>query len=63
MLTPDMFKTKFKLLRKQKRIYISTINYSFVTKIRAVNKRMNLGKIYFENMYIIAASKTKANII
>ena len=44
-------------------IYTSIFNYSFVTKIRAVNRRMNLGKIYFENMYIIAASKAKANII
>lgn len=42
-------------------IYISN-NYNFVKKTRAVNKRTNLGKIYFENIYIITISKVKANV-
>lgn len=37
--------------------------YNLSIKTRVVNKRTNLGKIYFENTYIIIISKIKAKII
>ena len=46
-------KTEFNFISKQKHINISTFNYSFVKNIRAVNKRVNLGKIYFENYKLV----------
>jgi hypothetical protein len=37
-------------------------NYNLVMKTRVKNKRTNLGRIYFEKIYIIATSKIKANV-
>lgn len=47
------------LTRKRKKIS----NYNLVIKTRVLNKRTNLGKIYFVNIYIITISKIKAKVI
>ena len=36
--------------------------YNLLINIREMNKRTNLGNIYFENTYIIIVSNTKANV-
>jgi len=38
------------------------IIYNFTIKIRDVNKRTNLGNIYFENTYIIMINNIKAKV-
>lgn len=38
-------------------------NYNLVIKIRVLNKRTNLGKMYFEKIYIMSISKIKAKVI
>ena len=35
-------------------------NYSLDMKTRVLNRRTNLGRMYLENMYIMAMSKLKA---
>ena len=39
-----------------------SIYYNFTIKIRDVNKRTNLGNIYFENTYIIMINNIKAKV-
>lgn len=41
---------------------IIIIIYNFTIKIRDVNKRTNLGNIYFENTYIIMINNIKAKV-
>lgn len=48
----------FFLLTRQKH----SLFYNLLINIRAINKRRNLGKIYFEKTYIIIASIAKVNI-
>lgn len=36
--------------------------YNLVTIIRVINKRTNLGNMYFEKIYTIKHNKTKVNI-
>jgi len=38
------------------------INYNLLINIREINKRTNLGKMYFENTYIIITSNMKAKV-
>jgi len=38
------------------------IFYNLLIKTRLINKRTNLGKIYFEKMYIINVRIIKANV-
>jgi len=46
-----------KYMHLQENIY-----YNLLINIRVVNKRTNLGNMYFENTYIIITSKIKANV-
>ena len=39
------------------------IIYNLLINIRLKNKRINLGKTYFEKIYIIIISNAKANVI
>lgn len=43
-------------------ICIKYIYYNLLINIRLKNKRTNLGKIYFEKIYIIIISNIKANV-
>jgi hypothetical protein len=43
--------------RKGMRIY-----YNLLINIRVINKRTNLGKMYFENTYINTTSNAKAKV-
>ncbi len=38
-------------------------HYNFVKNIREINKRTNLGNMYFENIYIIITSNIKVYTI
>lgn len=38
------------------------MNYNLLINTRVINKRTNLGNIYFENTYIITTSNIKANV-
>ena len=38
------------------------VRYNLVIKRRVVNKDTNLGKMYFENTYIITKSNAKTNV-
>ena len=42
--------------------YITINNYNLLIKTRVKNKRTNLGKIYFENRYIITIINIKAKV-
>jgi hypothetical protein len=37
-------------------------DYNLLIKIRVINKRTNLGNMYFENTYIITTSNIKAKV-
>ena len=41
---------------------ITMINYNLLINIRVINKRTNLGNIYFESTYNIITRDTKAKI-
>ena len=43
-------------------INIIIINYNLLINIRDINKRTNLGNIYFDNTYNIITRNTKAKI-
>ena len=42
------------------RLRIEAANYNLDMKTRVLNRRTNLGKMYFENIYIMTISKVKA---
>jgi hypothetical protein len=41
---------------------ITIINYNLLINIRVINRRTNLGNIYFESTYNIITRDTKAKI-
>lgn len=57
-----IYKKKLQDMLLIKAYILSNINYNLLINIRVVNKRTNLGNIYFENTYIIITSKIKAKV-
>ena len=56
-------KILYNCITNLKQCKIVRFNYNLVIKTRVLNKRTYLGKVYFENIYIINISKIKAKVI